>query len=180
LPGLECVGSACVDGSAPTARCSPHCCSGDDSLCGSSPEGFPGHCDLTVSSGSPAVDLFNACTYSAACKPLGVVPCPNGFDCIVSDPQGTASCVGIYAADAAAGYGEGHGCSYANNCQDGMNCIGIGDAGFQCTMLCLVPGSTPPFDAGALGGGPGHGGCTGSKQCRAATAIFPPWLGVCL
>src|SRR5262249_25300206 len=38
LPGLECLGPDCTQGGPKTARCAPHCCKDDDSVCGQSPE----------------------------------------------------------------------------------------------------------------------------------------------
>jgi hypothetical protein len=182
LPGLECIGSACAGDAAPTARCAPHCCTGDDSVCGMSPEGYQGHCDTNVNSGgTKPVDLFQICTYSAVCKPFGLIPCPPGAACEVQDNLGSAKCEDIYnpGDGGPGGAKQGQACQSANQCEDGLMCLGSGQ-NFSCVMLCLIPNSAPPFDAGAIDGGPYHGGCTSGKTCTGVSAqLFPSWLGVC-
>lgn len=163
LPGLE-----CYDG-----HCTPHCCMGDDSVCGQTPMGVQGTCDLNISSGgTPNVPLYMVCTYKSVCKPFKVVPCQAGSACTVEDNLGTADCLGDN------GKVEGDSCKYKNDCVDGLGCFGAVDAG-ACHMYCITPGQTPPFDAGALG--PGTGGCNTGKACtgRLDTARFPAWLSIC-
>lgn len=181
LPGLVCVGDPCV-GDAGGGRCSPYCCAGDDTPCGQSPEGFAGHCDVGVvdNAGTP---LYDVCEYAAPCEPLGIVPCPAGYACLVEDTTGSAKCSEIFNGGAAPA-AEGQACAYDNSCAAGLMCLTTsspeGGSISECLMLCSTGTGTPPFDAGALGMGPGTGGCDTGKQCVSAPQIFPAWLGVCI
>ena len=38
-------------------------------------------------------------------------------------------------------------------------------------MTCLTPGTIPPFDAGALDGGPFHGGCIADEECNIVVGV---------
>jgi len=181
LPGLTCVGDPCT-GDAGGGLCSPYCCEGDDTPCGSSSTGVPGHCDLGIVDDTGAT-LYDVCDYALPCKPFGVQPCPAGEACLVGDTSGGAQCVQIYDGAAPPAL-EGAACTYVNSCADGLMCLtDTGpDGGAQqvCLMLCATGQGTPPFDAGALAMQPGTGGCDPGKHCAAATQIFPAWLGVCL
>jgi hypothetical protein len=183
LPGLVCAGDSCV-GDAGGGRCSPYCCAGDDTPCGTSPEGFPGHCDETVEDTATGTPLYDICEYAPPCKPLGILPCPAGYACLVDDTSGGAKCTEIFNGGAPAGQ-EGQPCMYRNSCADGLMCLQRtfpdGAAGVQeCILLCSTGKGSPPFDAGALDGGPGSGGCDQGKTCTGVANLFPPWLGVCL
>jgi hypothetical protein len=178
LPGLECNGqSACTDGGTPTGVCAARCCEGDDSVCGMTPEGVAGHCDIGVvdNDGGP---LYSICDYSPACKPFGVQPCATGQECVVTDMAGTSTCVSIYNPP---GVAEGAACTAANACQSGLMCLGSSATNTTCIMLCLVPNQTPPFSTTGLADGPTTGGCNAGKTCSGAdvASIFPPWLGIC-
>ena len=181
LPGLKCIGNPCV-GDAGGGRCVPYCCAGDDTPCGESPEGFTGHCDVGVvdNAGTP---LYDVCEYAPPCKPLGVVPCPSGYTCLVQDTSGDAKCSQIFNGGAPPA-GEGQPCPYNNSCQPGLMCLTTagpdGGSASECLMLCYTGKGAPPFDAGALGMTPGTGTCNAGKQCATATQIFPAWLGVCI
>jgi hypothetical protein len=185
LPGLECIGNACVGDAAPTARCTPHCCFGSDGKCGQSdPEGFPGVCDLTITANAPdgSVGLYEVCSYSSRCVFFGVQPCPSGFTCILQDRFGAAKCYDIYTPDGSTtGLAEGEPCSSGNSCADGLACLGVG-GNYRCRMYCLTPNSLPPFDAGALDGGPFRGGCSAGKTCSGVFSpdAAPGWLSICL
>jgi hypothetical protein len=178
LPGLECNGQTdCVDGGTPTGTCAARCCAGDDSVCGSTPQGVAGHCDIGVvdSDGGP---LYSICDYSASCKPFGVQPCGTGQECIVTDNAGTSTCISIFNPP---GVAEGQPCTSENSCQSGLMCLGSSSTNTTCIMLCLVSGQTPPFSTTGLADGPTTGGCNTGKTCSGAdtSSIFPPWLGIC-
>lgn len=175
LPGLTCVGGdSCTDGGPQTGRCSPACCEGDDQHCGKSdPEGIAGECNLTLSSGS--TDLYRVCTYSATCKPFKVDPCKGDDICLVKDKLGTASCVSPFMLPAKT---NRQPCTFANECEDGLVCLGTGDAG-TCHYVCLTPGSNHPFDAGVEEGGPGRGGCPVGEKCDLGVQNRPDWFRVC-
>jgi hypothetical protein len=165
LPGLECLQS----------RCSPYCCLQDNTPCGASvPEGLPGQCNLSVTGGDAGV-LYYACTYSATCKPFKVLPCPQGSGCY-GDQQANFTC-SQYAVPN--GKPEGSPCQYLNDCVDGTQCLGTGDGGSACTMLCYTGQGNPPFDAGSLQMGPGTGGCSNGKSCTISINGWPTWIGGC-
>lgn len=162
-------GTTCVSG-----RCAPACCDGADSICGSSiPEGFSGQCalDLVDKDNKP---LYRVCTYNAVCKPFGVQACPKDYACIVKDQQGTSSCTTIFPPP---GKTEGQACNLANDCQDGMMCLGPADGG-ACKFVCYKGGG-PYFDGGTVTTPSGKGGCTGPKTCNGAITGLPSWLGIC-
>lgn len=172
LPGLSCVGSDCTDGGVPTARCSPACCKGDDQACGhSDPEGISGACDINIVD-STGKELYQACTYSQRCEPYKIEPCKPGDTCLVSDKAGTSACV------TSAGKGNRQPCSFANECADGLLCVGDPDASV-CHYACLLPGSASPFDASVQNGGPGAGGCPANEKCNIMIQDLPAWYAVC-
>ncbi len=168
VAGLECIAN----------RCAKPCCFGVDSECGTShPEGYTGRCE-TVVNGEYAI-----CTYSPSCEPFQVQPCTSGQECAVEDKNGTSICQTIYPTDG--GLSEGVKCLYANDCKDGLDCIGALDGGAAtCTYECYVPPG--PFDAGITSLGAGKGGCPNAETCQAVTltgpdggAENPSWLGLC-
>lgn len=174
LPGLNCVGRPCEDGGPISGRCSPACCKGNDTACGASdPEGITGACDLTIVN-SKNKPLYDTCSYRERCKPFQVEPCKSGQVCLVEDKLGTAACLSSF------GKGNGQPCTFANECSDGFICAGSGDAG-KCRMVCLLPNTTHPFDAGVEDGGPLKGGCISGETCRIAfdPDDLPGWFGAC-
>jgi hypothetical protein len=186
-PGLECIGNMCdPDAAAPqTGRCTPHCClgpdGGNDTPCGMSvPEGYPGHCDLTIvdNANDP---LYAVCSYSQNCKPLHVESCPPGSACELQDNSGTSTCTAIYNPGGdAGGLGLGQVCNSGNDCQDSLICLGPPDGGSTCLLMCFVPGQATPFDAGNVAeAGLGNGACPAAQNCGSVAALFPPWLGIC-
>ncbi len=177
LPGLTCVGTPCVDG-GPTAtgRCSPACCKGDDQACGKSdPEGISGACDITLYAADTNTALHDVCTYRQRCKPFKVEPCTATQVCLVEDKVGSASCVDSF------GKTNRQPCTFGNDCADGFICFGGGaDGGGTCHTVCLLPGSTSPFDASVEEGGPGKGGCPAGEKCDISNfKDLPSWFALC-
>lgn len=172
LPGLTCVGDLCADGGPMTGRCTPACCAGDHAACGQSdPEGIGGRCDVVLYSDSS--ELHSVCSYRERCKPFGVEPCRSGQLCMVEDTAGAATCIRSNEK------GLREPCTFANDCADGLVCAGAAGAG-SCRMACLDPGSTPPFDASALDGTPGHGGCPSGEACTGPRfSNLPDWYRLC-
>lgn len=182
LPGLQCTSNdRCSDASAPAGRCAPYCCRGDDSICGiDQTSGVPGQCDMGILfnhvDGTPDFDI---CSYQATCRPFGLKKCPPGYTCLVTDSSGSASCTVIFDPTDAGGGGDGVPCAAGNACADGFLCAVAPDAGGSCAMVCIIPGSRTPFDAGVLDGGPLQGGCPTGKQCNTRIQTLPDWYGVC-
>ncbi len=168
VKGLECV----------SGRCGARCCYGDDTPCGNSvPEGYSGACDINVvdSNNNP---MYAVCTYSASCKPFGIKGCPSDYTCLVQDSAGTAKCVNIFQPP---GKDEGQACGSANDCKDGMMCVGALDGGADnCQWTCYSGGG--PYDAGIQQNGAGKGGCPSQETCKSINwqgGTLPTWLGLC-
>lgn len=184
VPGLVCVGPPCEpDASAPSGRCAPRCCPGDDNICGVSyPEGVRGTCSLTIvvpGAGDAGTPLYTACTYSQACKPFGLQACPPDHTCLLQSDQESFRCQTVFSPP---GGQEGDPCTAANACSDGHACLGPPDGGSQCRMLCYKDsdgGTPPPFDAGDLQDAALKGGCVPGRSCRGVYVGAPPWLGFC-
>lgn len=178
LPGLFCAGNACGDGGAPSGRCSPYCCPGDNNLCGAStPEGIAGVCDVAVGDGKGKT-AFYGCTYKERCVPFGVQPCKTaGAACEVEDKQGASSCSPVFGTPAK----DDEVCNQAKQCGDGLMCFVKADGGTGCRYLCRTPNSVVPFDAGLLGTTAGRGGCPAGKTCSGTLSPdeFPAWISVC-
>jgi hypothetical protein len=173
--GTKCTkDDSCVAGTfCQAGRCTPYCCGMDDSTCGTSiPEGYAGICNLIITSGMGGTELGRVCTYSEACKPFKVAPCPMGNVCLVQDMAGTAKCV-VEGNNKT----EGQACSFANDCADGLYCLGVGDGGSSCTWGCYKGGG--PYDAGIANAPPGQGGCPNGKTCSINVNGFPTWMGAC-
>lgn len=166
----QCVaGTECIQG-----RCAWHCCDMDDSPCGmSQPEGYIGVCNLNLVDNNQKI-VGHACTYSADCTPFGLKPCPSGSTCLVQDMSGKATCTQIFMPP---GKDQGQPCSAANDCKDGMMCVGGADGGFACSYTCYKGGGT--FDAGVAKMDAGLGGCPMGKTCGGGIGGLPMWLGLC-
>jgi hypothetical protein len=184
LPGLKCIGADCtIDGGPKTGRCSPYCCPGSDSLCGSSsPEGIAGTCDVRLTTADGKTDIAYVCSYKERCKPFGVEPCKTaGSACVVEDKNGTSSCQPNFNPPAANEH-QSCGGGTGKDCADGLGCFTTADGGGECLWFCRTPNSSLPFDAGLLEGGVGRGGCPGGETCKGALdpKDFPGWMSVCL
>ena len=175
LPGLTCVGTACVDGGPESGRCTPACCRGDDRSCGASiPEGISGSCELGLVD-SAGKDLYTVCTYRPRCTPFTIEPCLNGAQaCNVDDKRGAATCIDSN------GKLLGETCQFANDCVNGLYCLTLsGGDGGVCRRQCVTPGQTPPFDASA-DFPPGRGGCDTMQGCNLGPfSDLPAWLSFC-
>jgi len=182
-PGLECIGAACSGADAAVAlagRCTPHCCPGDDSRCGESdPEGFPGTCDLQVlasESGGARVPLYHVCSYKPGCKPFRIQACPADETCLLQTDRTTYRCADIHNPP---GLPLSQPCQYANDCADGLYCLGSAGA-TTCRTMCYREGAgAPPFDASAVRNEPGYGGCPAGSACTGAVTGYPGYLGFC-
>jgi hypothetical protein len=158
-------------------RCSPHCCTlGDNTPCGVSvPEGFIGTCGINLKDQQTSIDLGLFCTFNAACKPYKIQPCPSDYTCLVEDMSGSAKCVQIYMTP---GKTVGQTCTAANDCQDGMMCVGGGpDGGSVCMWVCYKGGGPYPANISSLPAG--QGGCPANKMCNIGITGLPTWLAVC-
>jgi hypothetical protein len=146
------------------------------------PEGYPGHCDLTIVDNNNNT-LYAVCTYEPPCVPLGVRPCQDPNDtCLVTSPSGTSQCAEIFNPDGGAGALVGQPCAAGNACANNLDCLSTAADGgdFTCLQLCYVQGTTPPFDAGLVNmGAPGMGGCPANQNCGSVPNLFPAWLGLC-
>jgi hypothetical protein len=161
VPGTECI----------QGRCAWHCCNGDDTPCGTSvPEGYIGTCNINLVD-SKQNKVGEVCAYSADCTPFGLKPCPVNSTCLVQDMSGKATCSEIYNPP---GLGENATCTAANECKDGMMCLGMPG---KCTTVCYKGGGS--FDAGVAKMDAGLGGCPMGKSCSGGIQNLPAWLGVC-
>jgi hypothetical protein len=184
-PGMTCVGYDCVGDASSGAVCAPACCPPEDGgagsdNCGTNPSGFPGQCDLNLE--YDGGDLYATCTYATKCIALDVAPCGKGYECIVNE-AGASNCDLIIGPPDAASIGigpEGQGCTHYSCAQD-LGCIGLeGSDGGECLWQCYyATGGAPPFDAGLLDGGVGHGGCPSGYTCDGIIG-YPAWLGACI
>jgi|GEM_PF-4034849 len=180
-PGTD---NPCIKGlQCQAGRCSHPCCGngtgvGDSTVCGKTKEGYVGICELNIVD-SKNNALYSVCDYAKPCQPFGVQPCGASQTCLVKDGVGTSACSDIFMAP---GKNVGALCTAANDCGDGMMCVG-GGTNNVCTYVCWNKASkTPlPFDGGALSGGAGGGGCPGNKVCKVVNwgGSLPDWLGTC-
>ena len=190
-PGLECNGGnpCAADAGSPGAglppgwggsRCTPRCCpadGGNTGNCGTAGDGgVQGHCDLGISFTNNGPSEYSVCTYPQTCEPFHVHPCITGFGCEIENVAGTSQCVVIYNPNGDGGATAGQSCDFANQCADGLVCIG--NTTSACQWLCHLNDAGTPFSAGSLKGTPGYGGCPAATTCTGVTG-FPAWLGSC-
>jgi hypothetical protein len=141
-----------------------------DQPCGTSQDGLTGICNLTLVNQNMQ-PIGTVCTYSDLCKPFQVAPCQMGSACLVQDKSGQAKCTQINPMP---GLDEGQACKFANECKDGMYCIG--SDGGACTWACYL--GNGPYDAGVKNM-PGYGGCPVKESCKIMITGFPPYMGAC-
>ena len=176
----------CADPDAGTGtksgRCSPFCCAGDNTVCGSSnPEGIKGLCNVTSVDTLPndaSVTVGSQCTYDTACKPFHIQPCTDSTaTCIIGDDLASFKCSTILSPP---GIDAGGACSAGNSCAVGLECLAA------CTVMCFIDAGSPPFDPAAITSAVGYGGCPSGQHC-AGTLVGgpdgsidgPPWYGFC-
>lgn len=160
-------------------KCSPACCSGDNSVCGAG-----GACNLAITNSSDTV-IYHACSYSAKCNPFKY-DCPAGQVCLFSSEPDVFKCSEPSKAGAL-GTAPGVSCTYVNDCGESQACFtsGTGDAAVsQCRLFCWL--MTPDgFSVGSTPGGrfPANGTCsvggTSYGTCQSVSGIGGG-LGICV
>lgn len=151
-------------------KCSPACCSGDNSTCGTG-----GACNLAITDDGGAV-IHYACSYNPGCKPFKY-DCPSGMVCLFNDEPDVFKC-STPSSSGGLGKAPGGACTYVNDCGESQACFTLtsgGDAGgatSKCYLFCwmmtpsgFMPGTTPdgrfPADGDCNVGGTNYGTCQG-------------------
>ncbi len=163
-----------------SGKCSPPCCPGDDSVCGTG-----GSCDLAITEptdGGTDKILYHACTYAATCHPFKY-DCAAGDVCLFKESPDTFTCVSPSPGTAISA-APGIACKYANDCGESQACL-TADGGktFKCALFCWL--SAP--EAGSVGTDPkgrfaANGTCTvGGKSYGTCSAdpLVAGGLGIC-
>lgn len=167
--GLFCIGEG-------NGRCSPACCPGDDSPCGT------GTCLWNVNDESKKL-AFNACRYSERCQPFQY-DCQKGEVCIFSSSPSTFACSRPIAPGSVS-TAPGMECTYANECGEMQMCIRSSTGPGRCRVNCFL--RTPPagFEPGRNPGDrfAANGTCDIAGKnygtCRPVTDLGDG-LGVCI
>lgn len=163
-----------------SGKCSPACCSGDNSVCGAG-----GACNLAITDPDTDAVVYHACTYSAKCNPFKY-DCPAGQICLFSSEPDVFKCSAPSGGASSLGVAPGGTCKYVNDCGESQACFTkTTDAGAtsSCMLFCwmmtpagFTPGSTPggrfPADGTCTIGGKNYG------SCKTVTGITGG-LGVC-
>jgi hypothetical protein len=167
-----------------SGKCSPACCSGDDSVCGAG-----GSCKLAITDDGGAV-IHYACSYSPPCKPFKY-DCPSGMVCLFNDEPDVFKCSLPSSSTTGVGVAPGTACKYVNDCGESQSCFTIttpgsdsGGSTNKCYLFCWL--MTPSgFTPGTMPDGrfPANGTCTvgGTNYgtCSAVTGIGGG-LGICV
>ncbi|MBI2394604.1 MAG: hypothetical protein HYV09_33855 [Deltaproteobacteria bacterium] len=149
-------------------KCSPACCSGDNSVCGAG-----GTCNLAITASGGAV-IYYACSYSDKCNPFKY-DCPTGQVCLFSSEPDSFKC-STPSAGTPLAQGPGNACEYANDCGESQSCFKLSSGGdaagatYKCYLFCWLskpdawtPGATPggrfPADGTCTIGGTNYGTC---------------------
>lgn len=168
-------------------KCSPACCSGDNSPCGSS-GGTPGTCNLDITvktdAGTDQV-IYNVCTYAIPCHPF-MYDCPDGDFCLYDTPPDSFSCVPP-SAGTPLNAPPGRPCTFLNDCGESQACFSTGTGGgYKCLLFCwLKPPDGATHGVDPKGRFAADGTCTvGGKSygtCSdASSAGIGGGLGLCL
>ena len=167
-----------------SGKCSPACCTGDNSVCGPG-----GQCKLAITdaagdSGTPDV-IYHACSYDPICHPFKY-DCPKGDVCLFAENPDVFNCA-TPTSKAVYSSAPGSKCVYANDCGESQACFALtpdaGPSDYKCYMFCYLHGA----EAGSVGTTPdgrfaADGTCTvGGKSYGTCTAYgFGSDLGLCV
>lgn len=150
-------------------KCSPACCSGDNSVCGSG-----GTCNLAITDDGGAV-IHHACSYSSKCDAFKY-NCPSGQVCLFNEDPDVFKC-STPSSSSGLGVAPGTTCMYSNDCGESQACFSLtsgGDAAgatYKCYLFCwltkptgFTPGTMPdgrfPANGTCTVGGTSYGTCT--------------------
>lgn len=153
-----------------SGKCSPACCSGDNSVCGAG-----GTCNLAITDDGGAV-IYHACSYSAKCNPFKY-DCPAGQVCLFNEDPDVFKCSTPSTGATGVGVAPTTKCKYSNDCGESQACFQLtsgGDAAgaeYKCYLFCwldkpetFTPGTTPggrfPANGTCTVGGTNYGTCT--------------------
>ncbi len=170
-------GLSCYD----DGKCSPACCTGNNSVCGAG-----GTCSLAITDSTDKV-IYHACSYNAVCNPFKY-DCPTGQLCLFSEAPSTFKCSTPSSAGAVS-KAPGGACTYVNDCGESQTCTQLtsgGDAGSgrKCYLFCwlskpigFMPGTMPDGRFAANGDCMVNG--TNYGTCSMITGIGGG-LGMCI
>jgi len=189
-PGTATKGEACDSVKNPCSKglfcynnkCSPACCTGDDSPCGAK-----GSCKLAITDSTTKAVIYHVCSYDSACNPFKY-DCAKGEDCYYDSAPDVFKCHTPTAPPP--DVKPGIDCTYVNDCGESQACFSLttgGDAGgakSKCYLFCWLtkppgwtPGTTPdgrfPADGTCTIGGTNYG------KCSSVTGIGGG-LGICI
>ena len=166
-------------------HCTPACCTGDNSVCGSTKGGIAGACNLDITSSADAGDIviYQVCTYATTCHPFSC-ECDSGSICLFDTAPDSFTC-DPPAKPAALSAKPGDPCTYENDCGEGQGCFSTGGGPSKCLLFCnlgasdagaISPCSAPKFAANGTCtvGGTSYGTCT-----DASSAGIGGGLGLC-
>ena len=174
-------GLFCYDG-----KCSPPCCTGDNSVCGGE-----GKCNLSITEptdGGADKVLYHVCTYPATCHAFKY-DCPKNQVCLWATEPDSFSCATPTSSTVYKAGPEG-ACKYANDCGESQICTALttsgsdAGAGSKCYLFCYLSGP----EAGSVGTTPdgrfpANGTCTVAGKsygtCTSITGIGGG-LGLCV
>ena len=163
-------------------KCSPACCTGDNSVCGPG-----GECRLSITD-TKGGEIYHACIYAQVCHPFKY-DCPAAQVCnFATDPDvfecSTPSSASAYGA------APGIACFYANDCGESQACFSTGatapDGGkvYNCLLFCWLSGpEAGTVGADAKGRFAANGTCNvGGKSYGTCTSVpgIGGGLGICV
>lgn len=170
-------------------HCSPACCPGDNSACGTD-----GTCDYGITDvlpdGATSDVIYHACDYGTFCHAFQY-DCPAGQDCYFDTEPDVFSCAPPYTGDAGIAVVPNTPCNSINDCGESQICTALTsgpDAApppATCYLFCNLSGVANPGPASNLDGRfPADGTCTigGTTYgtCQAISGIGGTTLGLCV